>query len=66
MTFNKCDTCGADGGRCGLTWIVKGREECENCYKTRRDGIISIQAELVRTDEELKKTFNILAGRKEV
>lgn len=56
MEHNKCETCGAGEGRCGLT--ING--ECMNCYKTRSTGEVCIDARLSRTDEEIQITMAIL------
>lgn len=57
MQYNVCKTCGAKDGRAGL--LINN--ECENCHTTRKSGIISIHSHLSRTEEEIKKTFNILS-----
>lgn len=62
MEYNKCSTCGAGDGRCGLLinsspWKIS---ECVNCNKTRKTGVVFISANLQRTDEELQLTMNIL------
>ena len=59
MGFNICSTCGAKDGRAGL--LIDG--ECQNCHKTRQTGELSIHAELVRTNEEIARTFAILEER---
>ena len=56
MTHNVCKTCGACDGRCGMT--IDG--ECLNCYKTRETGDFVLHADLDRTEEEMKKTGEIL------
>lgn len=56
MKYNTCKTCGADKGRAGL--LING--ECENCHITRESGYAHINVHLVRSQEELKKTMEIL------
>jgi hypothetical protein len=62
MGYNKCDTCGAKDGRCGL--LIKTAEpkvsECLNCHDTRERGEIVIHSNLIRTEDELNRTFSIL------
>ena len=61
MEYNVCETCGACNGRAGLVINVKGNPvECKNCYETRKTGAIFIDASLSRTQDELKKTMNII------
>jgi hypothetical protein len=56
MVYNICNTCGAKDGRAGN--LING--DCMNCYKTKESGEISIHTNLVRTDEEIQKTFAII------
>ena len=60
MEYNECATCGAGGGRCGLTIDGGHGFECENCRKTRETGTVSLCANLERTEEEGAKTMAIL------
>lgn len=55
MEYNTCKTCGANNGRAGL--LIN--DECKNCHDTRKSGDIVVHAGLSRTEEELKKTFQI-------
>ena len=66
MEYNVCETCGACDGRAGNLYRTKdvGKYECENCHRTRDSGAIMIFANLVRTDEEIKKTMAILDNKK--
>jgi hypothetical protein len=64
MEFNTCKVCGANNGRAGMLisnpskgWV----DACLNCHDTRSKGKIVIHAELNRTDEELKITFELLS-----
>lgn len=62
MGFNICTVCGAKDGRAGM---LIGTEEfpnhaCLNCHDTRTTKEIVLHSNLIRTDEEIKKTFNIL------
>jgi hypothetical protein len=66
MEYNTCGTCGAKDGRAGLligTDINNYIYECENCYDTRKSGEITIHTNLIRTDEEIQKTMNILTNK---
>ena len=66
MEYNTCDTCGAKDGRAGLligSDINNHIQECGNCYDTRRDGSITIHTNLIRTDEEIQRTMNILTNK---
>ncbi len=65
MEYNVCMTCGADNGRAGNLFKKNGSEifECLNCSDTRESGSFVIHACLVRTDEEINKTANILKER---
>ena len=66
MQYNVCETCGAKDGRAGMLWgkILDGQEvqfyECENCHVTRESGSIFINANLKRTQNELRKTMDII------
>ena len=63
MEFNVCGTCGAKDGRAGLLIASELNNrvfECSNCYDTRESGSIVIHTNLVRTDEEIEKTMEIL------
>lgn len=60
MEFNTCNTCGAKDGRAGLLIDIGFGDECLNCNDTRKTGSAVIHLQLKRTDEEIKKTFNIL------
>ena len=61
MTYNTCGTCGANNGRAGfLIGSQGGPMECQNCHDTRKSGQICVHLELIRTQEELNKTFAIL------
>lgn len=63
MGYNICKICGAKDGRAGM--LIGNPEKnqpdaCLNCHDTRTTGEITIHANLVRTNEELQKTFAIL------
>jgi hypothetical protein len=63
MQYNECKTCGAKDGRAGLLIGVPSEgipDECLNCHDTRKTGNIVIHTNLIRTEEEIQKTFNIL------
>lgn len=62
MEFNICSTCGAKDGRAGFLVgkIGCSRMECQNCCDTRESGNICVHLDLIRTQEELNKTFAIL------
>ena len=63
MEFNVCGTCGAKDGRAGILTATELNNrvfECDNCYDTRKSGSIVIHTNLVRTDEEIQKTMEIL------
>ena len=61
MGFNVCGTCGAKDGRAGLLIGTANQvSECLNCHDTRESGVITIHSNLIRTDEEIEKTFKIL------
>lgn len=63
MEFNVCLICGANNGRAGM---LIGNPEmglphaCLNCDDTRKTGKITIHTHLIRTDEEIQKTMDIL------
>lgn len=56
MQFNICCNCGAKDGRAGM--LIN--EMCLNCYDTKKRNEIVIHAELVRTEEELDKQFELI------
>ena len=59
VEHNYCKTChaGGDGpNRAGM--LIN--DECMNCHTTRKTGDIFIDATLRRSDEELKRTMDIL------
>ena len=61
MQYNVCQICGAKDGRAGL--LIGGPNKphaCRNCHDTRESGEIVIHANLIRTQEEIQKTFAIL------
>ncbi len=63
MEYNTCEICGANNGRAGM--LIGNPTEgmvyaCGNCHDTRKTGKITIHTNLVRTDDELQKTFEIL------
>lgn len=63
MEYNTCRTCGAKDGRAGLlivTELSNHIPECLNCHDTRESGAVTIHTNLIRTDEEIEKTMNIL------
>lgn len=55
-SYNRCKTCGACDGRCGLTID----DECLNCHETRKRGEFVLHADLDRTPEEIELTVKIL------
>ena len=63
MEYNICKICGAKDGRAGLL-IGNPKKNlvnaCMNCHDTRTTGNIVIHSNLIRTDEEIQKTMNIL------
>lgn len=62
MRYNKCETCGADGGRAGsLIKEGEGPNECANCRDTRKTRAICIHTSLKRTDAEIEATMRVLA-----
>lgn len=66
MAFNKCNYCGADNGRAGILWNIPSENiehACENCYKTLSTGEIVLHTHLSRTDEEIKKTMDLLTNK---
>lgn len=63
MQYNECKICGAKDGRAGILIGNTSKnliDACLNCHDTRTTGEIVIHLNLVRTDEELKKTFALL------
>jgi hypothetical protein len=56
MTYNTCETCGADNGRAGN--LVNGM--CANCRDTKKLQSYVIHTHLPRTDEEIKKMLDAL------
>ncbi len=54
--YNRCKTCGACDGRCGMT--IDGH--CLNCRDTRQSGSFVLHTNLDRTEDEMKKTGEIL------
>lgn len=63
MEFNVCEICGAKNGRAGL--LIGNDKDglvhaCKNCHDTRMSGNIVIHMNLIRTEEEIQKTFDIL------
>ena len=59
MEYNLCKTCGACDGRAGF--LINN--ECENCHETRKRNAVFVNIMLNRTQEELKKTMEILKGK---
>lgn len=65
MTYNVCGICGAKDGKAGM--LIGNEVEglvhaCMNCDGTRTTGTIVIHANLIRTPEEIEKTFSILSN----
>lgn len=63
MQYNECKVCGAKDGRAGMLIgnSHKGLvDACLNCHDTRTSGKIVIHSNLIRTDEELHKTFALI------
>lgn len=63
MEYNVCKTCGAKDGRAGnliTSPAIGAKDECLNCYDTRKTRQIVVHSDLQRTPEELQKTFAIL------
>lgn len=56
MQYNVCKTCGAGDRRAGM--LIN--DECLNCHDTRKNGFITVHANLTRKDGEIKRTFDIL------
>jgi hypothetical protein len=56
MEYNECGTCEAGGGRAGM--LING--DCLNCHNTRKSGNIVFDADLLRTEQELQRTTEIL------
>jgi hypothetical protein len=68
MIYNTCQYCGANNGRAGLLIGSPSREikdACKNCWDTINKGEVCIHADLKRTNEEIKKTINLLAKEAE-
>jgi hypothetical protein len=57
IQYNQCKTCGDGEGRAGV--LING--DCKNCYDTRQRGAAVVHADLQRTQNELAKTFEIIA-----
>ncbi len=65
MQFNICETCGACDGRAGILFGLENNiNECENCKDTRETYSIVLHTHLIRTEEEIQKTFKILENAK--
>lgn len=63
MEYNVCCICGAKDGRAGMLIGNPTKKlvyACMNCHDTRTKGVITIHTNLIRTEEEIQKTFNIL------
>lgn len=61
MVFNTCETCGASDGRAGILFGGENLpDECANCHDTRKSRSVVIYANLKRTDDEIKRTMEIL------
>lgn len=63
MEYNTCNICGANNGRAGLLVGNSSKglvHACLNCHDTRTTKEIVIHTNLIRTPEELEKTFKIL------
>lgn len=63
MQYNECKICGAKDGRAGMLISSKstgGVDACLNCYDTLNTGVITIHGNLIRSVEELNKTFNLV------
>lgn len=63
MQYNECKICGAKDGRAGILWGVPSlgiEMACQNCYETKRTGNVVIFSHLIRSEEELQRTINIL------
>lgn len=63
MEFNICRYCGANNGRAGV--LINSPDlgidyACSNCYDTLKNGEITIHTYLMRTDDELQKTLNLI------
>jgi len=64
MEFNICRYCGANNGRAGM--LIKSPDlgvdyyACLNCYDTIKNGEATIHTHLMRTDDELQKTLNLI------
>jgi len=67
MEYNKCEICGAGNGRAGNLFGIKGKPNaCKNCHDTRETGRVVIHSYLRRTEEEIKKTIEILSPKPSV
>lgn len=63
MRYNECSICGAKDGRAGMLWNIHSLDlinACENCYQTKKTGTIVLHSHLIRTEEEIKRTINLL------
>ncbi len=63
MEYNTCSICGAKDGRAGLLIgnpTLGLDPACLNCHDTRSKNEIVIYTNLIRTNEEIEKTFAIL------
>lgn len=61
MNYNVCPICGAGAGRAGLLISTENQvHACLNCHDTRTSKTIIIHSNLIRTDQEIQKTINIL------
>ena len=63
MQYNVCGICGAKDGRAGMLIgnSTKGQvDACLNCHDTRTTGSITVHGNLIRTQEEIQKTFKII------
>ena len=63
MQYNECGICKAKDGRAGhlignpsLNLV----DACDNCHDTRTAQAIVVHSNLVRTEEELQRTINII------
>jgi hypothetical protein len=55
MQYNVCECCGAKDGRAGV--LIDGL--CRNCHDTRKTGNVSVHMDLLRSEDELAKTFSL-------
>ena len=58
MEFNSCRTCLTPGIRAGD--LIGG--QCLNCFDTRVTGELHIYANFGRTQNEIRRTMDILKG----